>query len=404
MLNRLKFYLLTCLALMFCFILPSCAGGGTQGTGIDAYIGTINGEDGMPLANVSMSLYAVSDTGAVAAEPFAETITSADGEYSFTTAGRNGAGAVRFLLTAPGATASLDVTVAGFPGAGADALVDFKVDVRSGTAATTRVVIEERTPSPAPTLAATATLPAAPTSSPTPTATKAPGAQTTPTIGPTVAGPTPTATPVAPTPTATSVPASLVSANPPLISPFMGGQVFRDVLNTGSSSELTRGIGAGGTPLQGSVSYAPIHVTFNQPVSLTVSDVQIECIMPSYGSTACPQIVGVRDVGANAYEIELDRAIPPGGCTSLIFPGNVRLSYQSLPGDVDLNGESNSDDLDFLVAALNDGSAMQPANSARFDVNRDGTVSSQDLLAIVQLLNGTNTTQPWNEKSVAACD
>ncbi|HEY3242770.1 MAG TPA: dockerin type I domain-containing protein [Phycisphaerae bacterium] len=80
-----------------------------------------------------------------------------------------------------------------------------------------------------------------------------------------------------------------------------------------------------------------------------------------------------------------------------------KLQYQSLPGDVNLDGTSNTVDLLALVTALNNGSANLSDNLARYNIDRMGGVNTQDLLRLVQLLNGVNTTQVFNGATVAPC-
>jgi hypothetical protein len=96
-------------------------------------------------------------------------------------------------------------------------------------------------------------------------------------------------------------------------------------------------------------------------------------------------------------------------CTTLTFAGTnagQKLQYQFLPGDTDLNSNVNTVDLLWLVQRLNDGTANQTANFARYNINRSTEsppVNTTDLLRLVQLLNGVNTTQVFNGASVAAC-
>jgi hypothetical protein len=71
-----------------------------------------------------------------------------------------------------------------------------------------------------------------------------------------------------------------------------------------------------------------------------------------------------------------------------------------------LNGSVNTVDLLWLVQRLNDGTANQAANLARYNVDRStgaSPVNTGDLLRLVQLLNGVNTVQPFNGAPVAAC-
>ncbi len=201
---------------------------------------------------------------------------------------------------------------------------------------------------------------------------------------------------------------TIAQANPPADNPFAAGvQPFRDVLDTGSGPGLTAGIGAGGTPPQGPVSYGPISVTFSstpQPPPAAVN-VMITC---SAGAS-CPAVVSVSGDGSGPYEVSLGGPIPPAACTTLSFAGvdsDQKLRYVSHPGNVNMNAVTDTADLMALIQALNNGSANLPANLARYNINRSSgpvPVNTQDLLRLVQLLNGTNTTQAFNGTSAAAC-
>ncbi|HEY3242579.1 MAG TPA: hypothetical protein VGM03_04430 [Phycisphaerae bacterium] len=200
--------------------------------------------------------------------------------------------------------------------------------------------------------------------------------------------------------------ATIASANPPSDNPYLPGQPFRDVLDTGTDSSLTAGIGGAGTAPQGSIQYAQISVTFSvapNPAPST-SNISIACT-----GGACPSVTAVSGSGTGPYTISLSGVIPPAQCTTLTFAGTSagqNLQYQSLPGDVNLDGSSSTVDLLWLVQRLNDGTANLPGNYARYNLNRSGEsppVNTADLLRLVQLLNGVNTTQVFNGASVAAC-
>jgi hypothetical protein len=198
----------------------------------------------------------------------------------------------------------------------------------------------------------------------------------------------------------------IASANPPAANPY-GGGVFRDVLDTGTGASLTAGIGGAGTPPQGGIQYAQIDVTFSAtPLPAPAPDnVTIACT----GGT-CPTVIGVAGTGS-AYTITLSGVIPPLHCTTLKFAGTAagqELQYQFLPGDVTLDGTSNTQDLLALVTAINSGAASMMSNLPRYNINRSSeaggiVVNTQDLLRLVQLLNGVNTTQSFNGATVAAC-
>jgi hypothetical protein len=202
-------------------------------------------------------------------------------------------------------------------------------------------------------------------------------------------------------------PVNIISANPPLVNPYLLGQrPFRDVLDTGTTSALTAGVGGAGTVPQGAIEYQ-ISVMFSATPSPlpSAANTSISCT-----GGGCPTVTSITGSGAGPYTISLSGVIPPTHCTTLTFAGTSpgqKLQYQSLPGDTNLDGGVNTLDLLFLVQSVNDGSANQPANWARFNINRSaepaGRVNTQDFLREVQLLNGVNTTQIFNGATVAAC-
>jgi hypothetical protein len=205
----------------------------------------------------------------------------------------------------------------------------------------------------------------------------------------------------------TNVPGpTIASANPPTQNPYVPGQRFRDVLQTGTTASLTQGIGGAGTPDAGGVTYSPISVMFSGAplVPLTVAGVTVACTGGN-----CPIVTNLTGSGAGPYLITLSAPIPPTHCTTLTFAGTApgqKLQYHSLPGDVNMDLFVSTQDLLSLVQALNDGTANLPANLPRYNINRSAEpapVSTQDLLREVQLLNGTSTTQVFNGTTAAAC-
>jgi hypothetical protein len=206
---------------------------------------------------------------------------------------------------------------------------------------------------------------------------------------------------------------AIVAANPPAASPYQPGQPFRDVLQTGTGSLLTQGIGAPDTPGEDAIEFAQISVTFSGAPNPApaVGNVTVACTdVTGNGPADCPVITHVTGAGSGPYVMTLSGAIPPRECTTFTFAGTSagqKLQYQSLSGDLTLDGSSNTQDLLALVQALNNGSANQPTNWARYNVDRSsqptGRVNTQDLLREVQLLNGVNTTQVFSGATVAAC-
>jgi hypothetical protein len=204
---------------------------------------------------------------------------------------------------------------------------------------------------------------------------------------------------------------TIVSANPPTAAgnPYQPGQPFTDALDTGMGPTVMAGIGAIGTLPQGPIQYDPISVTFNAtPTPFPdASNVTVSC---TGGSQPCPAVALVLPgASPNQFDVFLTGSIPPLGCTTFTFAGTApgqELQYRSNPGNVNLDGSSNTQDLLSLVLALNNGSANMAANFARYNVNRsqEGTpVNTQDLLRLVQLLNGVNTTQTFAGAAAAAC-
>ncbi|HEY3242460.1 MAG TPA: hypothetical protein VGM03_03835 [Phycisphaerae bacterium] len=205
---------------------------------------------------------------------------------------------------------------------------------------------------------------------------------------------------------------NIASANPPTVSPYIAGQKFRDVLQNSTIALVPQGIGAAGTPASGAISYAPIAVTFSAALSptLVAANVVRSCTdLAGNGQADCPNVTTVTGSGAGPYMISLSAPPPPRECITFTFPGTnagQKLQYQVLPGDVNLDGTSNTVDLLALVQALNNGSANLIGNLARYNIDRSAggsPVNTSDLLRLVQLLNGTQATQVFNGATVAGC-
>ncbi|HEY3242927.1 MAG TPA: hypothetical protein VGM03_06195, partial [Phycisphaerae bacterium] len=206
---------------------------------------------------------------------------------------------------------------------------------------------------------------------------------------------------------------SIASSNPPTgcLNPYKQGQPYRDVLDTGSGAIVTAGIGAEGTADQGPITFSPITVSFTTtpPNPLTPENVTISCTdIVGNGDVDCPTITDITGSGLGPYSVSLSAGIPPRECVTLTFPDTPatdKLQYQSLPGDTNLDGVVSTQDLLHLVQRVNDGTAVLPANLARYNIDRsaDGLVNTQDFLRQIQLLNGTNTTQVFNGATTAAC-
>ncbi|HEY3243006.1 MAG TPA: hypothetical protein VGM03_06600 [Phycisphaerae bacterium] len=208
-------------------------------------------------------------------------------------------------------------------------------------------------------------------------------------------------------------PVTIAAANPPASNPY-GAGVFRDVLQNTTAALTPQGIGVAGTPAEGPYTYATISVTFSSapaPAPLP-TNIGVECTdSAANGPEDCPTVTGVTGSAAGPYQLTLSAPPPPRECITFTFVGTSagqKLQYQVLPGDTNLDGTVNTQDLLFLVQRISDGSANQPANFARYNINRSQEsggvrVTTQDLLRLVQLLNGVNATQVFNGATVAAC-
>jgi hypothetical protein len=193
-----------------------------------------------------------------------------------------------------------------------------------------------------------------------------------------------------------SAPPVIAAANPP--------NLHLDPLQPGPGATVAQGIGAAGTPAEGTVTYAPIRVTFTAPPAPppNACNVTVSCT-----GGACPIVTGVTAVNSTTFDISLSAAIPPLHCTTITFAGGQKVQYISHPGNPNGDGAANTIDILAIVLALNNGTANQPANISRYDIDRSHTgaapVNTSDLLREVQLLNGTNTVQVYNGTTHAPC-
>ncbi|HEY3228425.1 MAG TPA: dockerin type I domain-containing protein, partial [Roseiflexaceae bacterium] len=200
-------------------------------------------------------------------------------------------------------------------------------------------------------------------------------------------------------------PTTILSSDPPNSNPWpTQAQRYRDVLQDQNSAGTRQGIGGTVTPIEQSITYAPIAVTFSARVNLSVNDVSVSC---SYtGGQPCPTVTSVEN-GTMPNLVHLSGPIPPGGCTTISFTMTSDvIRYEFLPGDVNQDGTCNTADLSALQNAINNQTANLAANIPRYDIDRtapSGGVGSSDLLRVVQLLNGENTTRVWNGVSLVPC-
>ena len=137
-------------------------------------------------------------------------------------------------------------------------------------------------------------------------------------------------------------------------------------------------------------------LTFDGDVSaLTGGDFSIT---QEGGETPAPGIRAVSVEGENRIEVLLTEAIEPGAWTTIRYECNgssVRLGY--LPGDVNQDGISTTDDVAALVYGLEDiGSGSIWAS----DLDRSGRLTARDILRAVDLLNGGAEFEAWRGRSL----
>lgn len=130
------------------------------------------------------------------------------------------------------------------------------------------------------------------------------------------------------------------------------------------SVDLGQSVGSGGYP-DGVVE---IQVSFDRPVLLTDRDVEV------YGTgEEMPEVAYVEGQGSD-WLIGLDRPIPPGEVTQLVFGEGQVLAYRFTPGDFNGDGTTDELDLDVLIEAVEAG-----RDDLEFDFNRDGKVGWEDV-------------------------
>jgi hypothetical protein len=146
----------------------------------------------------------------------------------------------------------------------------------------------------------------------------------------------------------------------------------------------------------GLVGITRVEVTFSAPVVLDRSCVEIM----STGSLS-PAVTMVEGAGMD-WTIHLDRPIPPGS-TAVVFGGGVSsLIFHAYPGDVNLDGTTDANDLLSLQQVLDTGES----SLSQHDVNRDGVVDAADLEGLgllVERYNGTTWSDAQPRRVFCCC-
>ncbi len=128
-----------------------------------------------------------------------------------------------------------------------------------------------------------------------------------------------------------------------------------------------------------------ISITLNQEVDLSA---RIVDVISTIGTLRVLSIEG----GGREWSINLDGPIPAGESTIVsIDEGSVLLSFHSRPGDVNLDGVSNEEDVRSLMAAI----SSKEAAVQDLDINRDGIVSIQDVEDLQIILEGSDGMIAW---------
>ncbi|MBI1827389.1 MAG: hypothetical protein HY287_06185 [Planctomycetes bacterium] len=131
-------------------------------------------------------------------------------------------------------------------------------------------------------------------------------------------------------------------------------------------------------------SWDSLQLTLNvPPKDLTPKDFTIED-----GSPSPPKITRVNADGS-VVVLTLDHAIRTGAWTTVTFPSAGKFKVGALPGDVDNDGETNSNDVSALIDAMN-GTKRLPLY--RTDIDGDGALTSRDLSALVDILSNADST------------
>lgn len=125
------------------------------------------------------------------------------------------------------------------------------------------------------------------------------------------------------------------------------------------------------------IGITTVQVTFNAPITLDPA-----CVRVLSTAASAPGLVGISG-GGNTWDIELDRPIPAGAATAVVFfSGATSVVLHAHPGDV--NGDGVTDPAD--VAVLQQVVADATTAPEQHDVNRDGVVDGADVALLEDML------------------
>ena len=142
------------------------------------------------------------------------------------------------------------------------------------------------------------------------------------------------------------------------------------------------------TPIQG---IDQVDIAFNQFMgTLTTADFMVTQV----GQDASPPaLIEALPLTADSVRLSLASPIDPQAWTVFEHIGTAtRTCVGFLPGDVDANQISETQDADALIESLN-GMPARPDYST--DMDRSGMVTAEDLVQLMNILNGAGAFDPW---------
>jgi hypothetical protein len=135
-----------------------------------------------------------------------------------------------------------------------------------------------------------------------------------------------------------------------------------------------------------------IELIFSGPVSC-VSPFDLR-VTQTGGTQPAPLILELLETGADRVRLTLNRTIEPKARTRIThLPGNSAVEIAWLPGDVNADGTTDTDDLLDLIDALS-GGPQRPVWST--DIDRSDVPAPADVLREVDLLVGGGNYEPFN--------
>ncbi len=137
------------------------------------------------------------------------------------------------------------------------------------------------------------------------------------------------------------------------------------------------------------------------PASLEFQDILVTVVPDDVGATF---IDAITPVDGDTVLLTFHDPIPPGHWTCIeIVTANQKICIGSLPGDVNLNRRTTTDDLLDLVDFLNGVVGAPSLEPWQCDIDRDDNCLPADILAEIDLLLGVGAFNRWGDASLPAC-